>query len=74
MEIDDAVSNLKRALKGDDADEIRQATEVLTRASHRLAESMYQQPGQPGQGGSGGARATSPADDDVVDADFQEVA
>jgi molecular chaperone DnaK len=81
MEIDDAVSNLRRALKGDNADEIRQATEVLTRASHRLAESAYRQPGgpntggpQPGQGGSGGARATSPADDDVVDADFQEVA
>ena len=77
MEIDDAVSNLRRALKGDNADEIRQATEVLTRASHRLSESAYRQPGgpntggpQPGQGGSGGARSPSPADDDGGDADF----
>ncbi|BBO76385.1 chaperone protein DnaK [Desulfosarcina widdelii] len=80
MEIDDAVANLKRALKGDDAAEIRQLTEVLTRSSHKLAESMYQRqadpqnPGaQPGQTGGGNARAKA-SDDDVVDADFQEVA
>jgi molecular chaperone DnaK len=79
MEIDDAVSTLRRVLKGDNTDEIRQATEVLTRASHRMAESAYRQPGgphgegpQPGQAAN--ARATAPADDDVVDADFQEVA
>jgi len=81
MEIDDAVANLKRALKGDDAAEIRNLTEVLTRASHKLAESMYQQqagpqnPGaQPGQTGGGNARPKASDDDDVVDADFQEVA
>ncbi len=81
MEIDAAVANLKLALKGDNASEIKQTTEVLTRASHRLAESMYRQPGsppgggsQPEQGGSGSARAWGSADDDVVDADFREVA
>jgi molecular chaperone DnaK len=80
MEIDDAMSNLKRALKGEDAAEIRQTTDVLTRASHRLAEAMYRRPGsppgggtQPGQPGSGHARSQA-SDDDVVDADFQEVA
>ncbi|MBR9984608.1 MAG: molecular chaperone DnaK [Desulfosarcina sp.] len=82
MEIDDAVSNLKQALKGDDAAAIRQLTDVLTRASHRLAESMYQQPGSPhgggpqtGQGAAGGrAGAKASGDDDVVDAEYQEVA
>ncbi len=81
MEIDDAMSNLKRAMKGEDVAAIRQTTEVLTGASHRLAESMYRQPGdphgggaQPGQGNGGNARANSPGDDDVVDAEFQEVA
>jgi molecular chaperone DnaK len=81
MEIDDAVANLKRALKGDDAAEIRQLTEVLTRASHKLAESMYQRqagpqnPGaQSGRNGGGQTRAAASDDDDVVDADFQEVA
>ncbi|MGA6924579.1 MAG: molecular chaperone DnaK, partial [Desulfosarcina sp.] len=66
---------------GDDAGQIRKLTEVLTRASHRLAETMYQQPGDDGHGGgsqsgrrSGGQAHAGAADDDVVDADFQEVA
>jgi molecular chaperone DnaK len=76
MEIDDAVANLKRALKGDNTDEIRQLTDGLTRAAHKLAESAYRQPGdaQHGAPDRGRARATTSDDDDVVDADFQEVA
>jgi len=83
MEIDDAVNNLKRVLKGDDADEIRKLSDSLTRASHKLAESMYRQPGSspgagsqqsPGQGHGGDASAGATGDDDVVDADFKEVA
>ncbi|WP_319405640.1 molecular chaperone DnaK [uncultured Desulfosarcina sp.] len=81
MEIDDAMANLKRALKGDDAAAIRQLTDVLTRSAHKLAESMYQQPGaahdggpQAGQSGSKRASAKPPGDDDVVDAEYQEVA
>jgi molecular chaperone DnaK len=81
MEIDDAVTNLKRALKGDNAAEIRQLTEVLTRASHKLAESMYrQQADSQGSGphtnpnGNTNARAKANGDDDVVDADYEEVA
>lgn len=81
MEIDEAIANLKRALKGDDAAAIRQSTEVLTRVSHRMAESAYSQPGGPrgngpqaGSGGNGDARARATGDDDVVDAEFQEVA
>jgi len=80
MEIDDAVANLKRALKGDDAAAIRQLTEVLTRASHRLSESMYKQPenthgGGPQTGqGTGGQPGAKAPDDDVVDAEYQEVA
>jgi molecular chaperone DnaK len=76
MEIDDAVANLKRALKGDNTDEIRQLTDALTRAAHKLAESAYRQPGEAhgGAAESGRARASASGDDDVVDADFQEVA
>jgi molecular chaperone DnaK len=75
MEIDDAVTNLKNSLKGDDVSQIRTLTEVLTQASHKMAQGMYGQQGQP-QGENvhpGQARASKP-DDDVVDADFQEVA
>jgi molecular chaperone DnaK len=82
MEIDDAMTNLKKALKGEDAAQIRQLTEILTRASHKLAESMYRQQGGPhgngpqaGQTGGGHTRANQASNnDDVVDAEYQEVA
>jgi len=75
MEIDAAVANLKRALKGDNTDEIRQLTEVLSRASHKLDDSMYKQGSGGPSGPQGGHRPRAgAADDDVVDADFQEVA
>ena len=82
MEIDDAMTNLKKALKGEDAAQIRQLTEILTRASHKLAESMYRQQGGPhgngpqaGQTGGGYTRANQASNnDDVVDAEYQEVA
>ncbi len=80
MEVDDAVSNLKRALKSDNVGEIRQLTEVLTRAAHKISEAMYRQHGgpagagpQPGSSGQAHAHAAN-VDEDVVDADFQEVA
>jgi molecular chaperone DnaK len=69
-------------LKGEDAAQIRQLTEILTRASHKLAESMYRQQGGPhgngpqaGQTGGGHTRANQASNnDDVVDAEYQEVA
>ena len=67
-------------MEGEDTAEIKRLTEVLTQASHKLAESMYQQASQQGAQQSGeGTGGTdhhgySGADDDVVDAEFQEVA
>ncbi len=77
MEIDDAIRNLKGAIKGEDAGRIKQLTEVLTQASHKLAESMYQQPSGPQAGPAGqpgGQAKPSQAADDVVDAEYEEVA
>jgi molecular chaperone DnaK len=81
MAIEDAVSNLKRAIKGDDAKEIGKLTEVLNQASHRMAQSAYRQDRPQGQPysentyGAGPNRSSAAAaDDDVVDADFEEVA
>ena len=79
-DVEQAVSNLKRAMEGEDAAEIENLTEVLTQASHKLAASMYQQASpaeeQQGRGGpdSTWTSASSGSDDDVVDADYQEVA
>ncbi|MDM8552512.1 molecular chaperone DnaK [Desulfobacterales bacterium HSG2] len=85
--IENAISNLKKVMDGDDAAEIKRLSEELTQASHKLAEAMYQQasqtgeqpggpgmgPGGPGGPGPGGPGASPPPDDDVVDADFEEV-
>ena len=78
-EVDGVIGDLKRAMEGDNAAEIKRLTETLTHASHRLAESVYQQPG-PGAGqqtgaGPGGSYGSSPSgnDEEVVDAEYEEV-
>jgi molecular chaperone DnaK len=72
--IENAMADLKEALKGADADAISAKASVLQQASMKLGEAMYkqsaeQQPGGPA-GGAGGAEAKK---DDVVDAEFTEV-
>ncbi|MCD6584913.1 MAG: molecular chaperone DnaK [Desulfobacteraceae bacterium] len=75
---------LKKAMESDDTDEIKRLTEELTQASHKLAEAIYQQASQAGAEDAGGPEADGAAgdatqgqpagdDEDVVDADFEEV-
>ncbi len=77
--VEDASVKLKKTMEGDDTQAIKNDTEALTQASHKLAEIMYSQAtkDQPGAGpetGAGpGAGADKKDDDDVVDADFEEV-
>ncbi len=75
--IDQAMENLKKAMETDNVDEIKRLTDELTQASHKLAEAMYaqasQQQAQQGGAGGPGAGGEPPKDDDVVDADFEEV-
>jgi len=69
--IENAIADLKEALKGDDAEAIKAKTNTLAQASMKLGEAMYKQQqaeGQPGAGGEGGAKK-----EDVVDAEFTEV-
>jgi molecular chaperone DnaK len=65
--IEDAVSDLKEALKGDDAEAIKTKTNTLAQASMKLGEAMYKQ-----QAESDAAKDAA-KDDDVVDAEFTEV-
>jgi len=65
--IEDAVSDLKEALKGDDAEAIKAKTNTLAQASMKLGEAMYKQQQAEGEG------AKASAKDDVVDAEFTEV-
>jgi len=82
--IEDAMARTKKAIEGDDIEAIKKAQEELTTASHKLAEAMYaktagEQQAGPGAGAGAGAGAQAGAqgggkkDDDVVDADFEEV-
>jgi molecular chaperone DnaK len=77
--VEAATADLKKAMEGDNAEEIKAKSEALTQSSHKLAEAMYQQAAQNEQAGAGaqaeGAQEGGGAhtDDDVVDADFEEV-
>ena len=64
--IEDAVSDLKEALKGDDAEAIKTKTNTLAQASMKLGEAMYKQQAE-------ADAAKDAAKDDVVDAEFTEV-
>jgi len=67
--IEDAVSDLKEALKGDDAEAIKAKANTLAQVSMKLGEAMYKQAeADPAKGAGSGA-----AQDDVVDAEFTEV-
>jgi molecular chaperone DnaK len=77
--VEDAVAALKKAMEGDDTAEISRLSEELTNASHKLAEAMYQQASASGQQPGGGAAESAgqaggaAPEEDVVDADFEEV-
>ncbi|MBW6520290.1 MAG: molecular chaperone DnaK [Desulfoarculaceae bacterium] len=74
--VEKEIEKVKAASAGEDIEALKSAVEALTTASHKLAEIMYAQASQ--QGGDagqteGGAGGDAPKDDDVVDADFEEV-
>jgi molecular chaperone DnaK len=75
--IESAISDLKKAMEGDNAEEIKRLSETLTQASHKLAEAMYKEASKHGQQEAGAGpdmgSKSGPPDDDVVDADFEEV-
>jgi molecular chaperone DnaK len=79
--IESAISELEEAIKGGDKDAIETKTKALAEASGKMAERMYsQQQGGAEAGGAaggtqdaGGAADAGKAEDDVVDAEFEEV-
>jgi len=79
--IEEAIAKVKKAIEGDDLEVIKKTQEELTNASHKLAEAMYaktagQQQAGPGVGpqtGAGEQTGGGKKDDDVVDADFEDV-
>jgi molecular chaperone DnaK len=64
--IEDALADLKEALKGDDSESIKAKTNTLAQASMKLGEAMYAQQAE-------ADAKKDAAKDDVVDAEFTEV-
>jgi molecular chaperone DnaK len=76
--IESAVARVKEAEKSNDAAAIKSAVEGLEQATHALSKHMYEAaqaagggagPDVAGAGPSGGA---APADDNVIDAEFEK--
>lgn len=75
--IENAITELEAVMKGDDKDAIEAKTKVLTDASGKMAERLYAQKGAEAgaadEAGDTQQGAGGKADDDVVDAEFEEV-
>ena len=71
--VEAAISGLEEALKGDDKDEITAKTTALTEASAKIAEKLYATADAGADATDAGADSSSKQDDDVVDAEFEEV-
>jgi molecular chaperone DnaK len=72
--IESAIAELRKALEGNDAVEIRTKTEALVKASHKLAEAVYQQAQQAqSAGGNGGGGARPEGDESVEEGDYEVI-
>ncbi len=73
--IEDASATLRNALKGTDVEEIKKKTQDLVQASMKLGEAIYksQQSAKPGDTPKDAKKEEGKKDDNVVDADFEEV-
>ncbi len=80
--VQNEIEKTKKAIAADNLEEIKKATDSLSRVSHRLTETLYQQAGQaqapsgqagpeagPASGGDGRTASQGGADDEVIDAE-----
>jgi len=72
--IEAAIKELEEVMKGDDKEAIEAKTKTLVEASGKMAERAYaEKAGAEGASGEGEAEKQASTDDDVVDAEFEEV-
>jgi molecular chaperone DnaK len=72
--IEAAIADLKTALEGDDKADIEAKSQALAEASMKLGEAMYAAAQAEAEQTAEADAAADSADEDVVDADFEEVA
>jgi len=74
--IENKITQLKKAMEGEDAEDIKKATDELAQSAHKLAEAMYakdQSAGHAEAGTDEQPKKEGGKDENVVDADFEEV-
>ena len=74
--VEKAIADLKSALSSEDADRVKQATTELAQAAMKIGEAIYSAQQGAGAGaapGSGEAQGSTAGEENVVDADFEEV-
>jgi molecular chaperone DnaK len=78
-QVETAITDAKAALEAEDVGRIRTASDALARASHKMAEVMYNKAARTSAGDGAGGGATNGGgaepgkNDDVVEAEFEEV-
>jgi molecular chaperone DnaK len=81
VDVEQTIASLKREIEGENIAEIKRLTETLTQMSHKLAASAYQQASPEGQtydspadgAHNSSADRASNTDEEVVDAEYEEV-
>ena len=69
-----AIAAAKEAVQSDDAERITSATNNLAQVAMKIGEAIYSsQPASDDDGSAGGDEPKAEGDDNVVDADFEEV-
>ena len=80
--IEEDIAALKTAIEGEDAADIKAKSDTLSQSSMKLGEAMYKASQEEGAAAAGESEASgesaeasedTPGDDNVVDADFEEV-
>ena len=74
--IESGIADLKKSLEGTDVDDIKKKTQSLIQVSMKLGEAVYksqQKPNDKDKGPGGPKNANPSENDNVVDADFEEV-
>jgi molecular chaperone DnaK len=68
-----SIKTLKEAMEKDDPERIRARSQDLTEAAMKLGEAIYKAQAEEATAGEAGPEAAPSRDDDVVDADFEDL-
>ncbi|MGB5397665.1 MAG: Hsp70 family protein, partial [Gammaproteobacteria bacterium] len=74
--VDEAIANLKEAIKTEDKADIEAKTQALTEAAGKIAEKAYAQQAEAANADEASAssgKASAESGEEVVDAEFEEV-